>query len=75
MKGRSAVSRGTARGGPNRPEHARLARLDMAKAEQIRELVTDGNLSLVEIAHIFGVSDCTIRDIVKKRTWIKERWD
>jgi transposase len=46
----------------------------MEMAEEIRRVFRETGMSKVAIAQMFGVSDCTIRDVVKYRTWIPDRW-
>lgn len=74
-KGRDAGTVGSWNGGPSRPEKAHLAKItSMEMAEEIRRVFRETGMSKVAIAQMFGVSDCTIRDVVKYRTWIPDRW-
>ncbi len=50
------------------PDTARRAKLDRAKAEDIRGHRAAG-MSCLQIAAIYGITECTVRDITKGRTW------
>lgn len=71
QKGRGASQRGTWNGGVKNPERARLAKLTWPKVRKIRKLARTTDLTQVQIAEKFGVSDCTVRDILKGRTWVE----
>jgi len=67
-KGRSAGQQGTWNGGAT-PETAWQTKLSWKKARRIREEFSRGGVTKVQLGLKYGVTDCTIRDIVQGRTW------
>jgi hypothetical protein len=68
-KGRSAGSRGTSRGGPKSPERAHKAKLTWAEVGLIRDEFASGKFTKAALGRLHRVDECTIIDIVKRRTW------
>lgn len=60
-----------AKGRTNAPKGTRqhLARLDEEKVLEIRRLYASGKYSHLKLAHIFEVSEPTIRQVVTRTTW------
>jgi len=68
-RSRAPDQKGTWNGGVRNPENARLALLTWEVVRLLRADYATGCYSQVFLGKKFGVSDCTIRDIVKGRTW------
>lgn len=60
--------------GNNRGEKHGMSKLDRRKVLQIRFMHQDGE-SIAVLARRFGVSESTVRDVVKRRTWAHVRSD
>lgn len=59
------------KGRTNAPKGKRqhLARLDEEKVIEIRQMYKTGKYSHLKLAHLFGVSEATIRQVVTRTTW------